>query len=326
MAKTRKASRRSRAQRSNAAPTSSASLRGAFADLQKSPMGADALEEVARQLAGRAGKARPDAHDWTAAVKILEKTLTPHTHGGTWLSHYATTVRDALKDFPGIWPSSIYVPDAPGTRTPREQRYSLEWTSAAPTSVPGIPPSPVQVRDASKTSGYVGVANVVPWWSSSVGTKGWAQAGIGVVYRPRHAISRVTFVPEAQYRYEWIINTEQRLPTPRMVNTGWLRLVAQRVNPVSGIWETYVVRHIELWHGWTGNWGGPFPFFVNQDNGGTGTYPAADPGLQLIATSADTLLLWFIVATYVQSDSGPTCLNKLEAAVPMMQVRDDPLA
>jgi hypothetical protein len=65
---------------------------------------------------------------------------------------------------------------------------------------------------------------------------------------------------------------------------------------------------------------------VNQDNGGTGTYPAADPGLQLIATSADTLLLWFIVATYVQSDSGPTCLNKLEAAVPMIQVRDDQLA
>jgi hypothetical protein len=42
-------------------------------------------------------------------------------------------------------------------------------------------------------------------------------------------------------------------------------------------------------------------------------------------TSGDTLLLWFIVATYVQSDSGPTCLNKLEAAVPVMQVKDDPL-
>jgi hypothetical protein len=111
-----------------------------------------------------------------------------------------------------------------------------------------------------------------------------------------------------------------------MINIGRLRLVAQRVNPVSGVWETYVARHIELWNAWTGNWGGPHPIFVYQDNGGSGTYPAADPGLQLIATSGDTLLLWFIVATYVQSDSGPTCLNKLEAAVPVMQVRDDQLA
>jgi hypothetical protein len=324
MTKTRKASHRARPQRSTAPRISSVSLAQAVVDLEKSLMGADLLEEAARQLAERAGGAQPDEREWTAAIKILEKTLTTHTHGGTALSHYATTIKDAVKIWPGIWPLSIYVPDSPGTRAPQDHRYSLEWTSPAPTSVPGIPPSPVQVREASKVTGYAGVANVVPWWS--IGTKGWAQAGIGVIYRPQHAISRVTFVPEAQYRYEWIINTEQRLPTPRMVNAGRLRLVAQRVNPVSGTWETYVARDIELWRHWTGNWGGPFPFVVYQDNGGTGTYPAADPGLQLIATSADTLLLWFIVATYVQSDSGTTCLNKLEAAVPMMQVRDDQLA
>jgi hypothetical protein len=326
MTKTRKVSHRTRARRSNAPRIPSASLEQALVDLEKSLMGADLLEEAARQLAERAGQAQPDVREWTAAIKILEKTLTPHTHGGTSLSHYATTVQEALRDFPGVWPLSIYVPDSPGTPAPRDHRYSLEWISPAPTSTPGIPPSPVQVREVSKVTGYAGVANVVPWWSSSVGTKGWAQAGIGVLYRPRHAISRVTFVPEAQYRYEWIINTEERLPTPRMVNAALLRLVAQRVNPVSAMWETYVARHIELWRAWTGNWGGPFPFFVYQDNGGTGTYPAADPGLQLIASSADTLLLWFIVATYVQSDSGTTCLNKLEAAVPMMQIRDDQLA
>jgi hypothetical protein len=289
-------------------------------------MDAEVLQHAAKQLGRRTGKARPARRDWTAAVKTLERTLTSHTHGGTWLSHYAVTVRDALKNFPGIWPASLYVPDGPDSTAPRAQRYSLEWTSAAPASVPGIPASPVQVREASKTSGYAGVANVVPWWSSTAGTKGWAQAGIGILYRPRHAISRVTFLPEAQYRYEWIINTEQRLPTPRMVNTGRLRLVAQRVNPISGMWETYLARQVELWNAWSGNWGGPHPIYVSQYNGGSGTYPAADPGLQLIATSGDTLLLWFIVATYVQSDSGPTCLNKLEAAVPMVQVRDDPLA
>jgi hypothetical protein len=324
--KKRKSSNRTGPRRSNAPPIASASLEQAVVDLEKSLMGADLLEEVARQLAERAGKAQPDAREWTAAIKILEKTLTTHTHGGTSLSHYATTIHDAFRDFPGVWPRSLYAPDSPGTRAPRDHRYSLEWTSPALTSTPGIPPSPVQVREASKVTGYAGVANVVPWWSSTNNTKAWAQAGIGVLYRPRHAISRVTFVPEAQYRYEWIINTEQRLPTPRMVNTAWLRLVAQRVNPVSAMWETYIERHIELWRAWTGNWGGPFPVFVYQANGGTGTYPATDPGLQLIATSADTLLLWFIVATNVQSDSGPTCMNKLEATVPTMQIRDDQLA
>jgi hypothetical protein len=184
----------------------------------------------------------------------------------------------------------------------------------------------IQVRNASKADGYVGVANAIPSWDTLLGkVDGYAKAGIGILYKPRHALSRVTFVPEAQYRYEWIIDTAQQTPTPRMKNWGWLQLFAQRWNPVSKMWENYFQRNIEAWGGRAGNWGGPSPVFVHEDNGGTEAYPGSDPGLQLIATSADTLLLWFVVATYVESDRGPTCMNKLEASVPLMWVWDESL-
>jgi len=285
----------------------------------------DSLEDVAQRLARRARTARPGRRRYIVARDALARTLTVNQPGGTVLTHYASGVLTAFKKFPPFaWPAAVYVPDAPGTIAPANHRYSLEWISPDPDSTPGIGPTLIQVRDASKTTGYIGVANAIPSWS--FGASGWAQAGIGILFRPRYALSRITFLPDAQYRWEWVLDTRQITPTPRMVNTGWLRQIAQRVNPTSGAWEIYAERHLELWRVGAGNWGAPGPVFVTDYQGASGTYPGNDPGLQVIATSADTLLLWFIVATYVKSDRGPTCMNKLEATVPFMSVQEDSLA
>ncbi|MFN2387505.1 MAG: hypothetical protein ABR576_14685 [Thermoanaerobaculia bacterium] len=223
----------------------------------------------------------------------------------------------------------VFVPDAPGSSAPPGNRYGVEWISPDPEVTRGIGPVLDQFRDASKSVGYIGVANAIPATASSISgsRRGYAQAALGIVYRPRTALSRVAFVPEAQYRYEWIIETKHPpgTPTPRMRNTGWLRLIAQRLNPVSGAWELELQRNILIWHGSAGNWGGPAPSYVHEAHGGADAYPGKDPGLQIIATKADTLLLWFMVETYVESDHGPVCINKLEASVPLIWVWDTAL-
>jgi hypothetical protein len=325
MARTQRARRRGKRAENARIRLSSASLRQALTNLEQALGQRESLQEVAQRLAQRARTARPGRRRYIMDRDALARTLTVNQPGGTVLTHYASGVLTAFKKFPPFaWPAAVYVPDAPGTVAPANHRYSLEWISPDPDSTPGIGPTLIQVRDASKTTGYIGVANAIPWWS--IGASGWAQAGVGILFRPRYALSRITFVPDAQYRWEWVLDTRQITPTPRMINTGWLRQVAQRVNPISGAWEIYADRHLELWRVGAGNWGGPGPVFVNDYLGGSGTYPGSDPGLQVIASSADTLLLWLIVATYVQSDRGPTCMNKLEATVPLMSVQEDSLA
>lgn len=316
MAKARTAPRRQRAVARKTDAISPASLKRATADLAAALGQRDSLDDIATEL----GEGAPSAD---RASALLSNALTVRDQKSPFFG-YAHRINDIVRDWVTLWPRSLYVPDAPGSSAPAENRYGLQWISPDPEVTRGIGPVLNQFRDASKTVGYVGVANAVPETSRTVGARGYAQAAIGIVYRPRYALSRVTFVPEAQYRWESIIHTKHTpgTPTPRMRNTGWLRLISQRVDPVSGAWELYLQRSILLWHASAGNWGGPAPFYVNDSRGGADSYPGADPGLQLIATKADTLLLWFMAETYVESDQGPDCINKLEASVPVIWVWD----
>ncbi len=305
------------------APISAESLKRATADLQDAILQRDSLEVIARELAR--GSADSDGR---AARSLLARSLTLRDQKASPLFTRGGSVEQIVKEVEARRLPRVYVPDAPGSPAPAINRYGLEWVSPDPAVTPGIGPVLNQFRDASKAVGYIGVANAIPPSAALAGsTHGYAQAAIGIVYRPRTALSRVTFIPDAQYRHEWVIETKHPpgTPTPRMRNTGWLRLLAQRLDPVSGAWDLYIQRNILLWHASAGNWGGPAPFYVNESRGGAETYPGNDPGLQLIATKADTLLLWFMVETYVESDQGPVCLNKLEASVPLMWVWDDPL-
>lgn len=306
-------------------PISAASLKRATADLEQALREHGSLEEVAKELTGDSVRSGRGA----SASEVLSKALTLRDRKGSTLFTHKPGVTGIVTDIEMRRLPRVFVPDAPGSSAPAGNRYGVEWISPEPEVTRGIGPVLNQFRDASKTVGYVGVANAIPGTASSTSgsVKGYAQAAIGIVYRPRSVLSRVHFVPEAQYRYEWIIETKHTpgTPTPRMRNTGWLRLIAQRLNPVSGAWELELQRNILIWHGSAGNWGGPAPFYVNEAHGGADAYPGKDPGLQIIATKADTLLLWFMVETYVESDHGPNCLNKLEASVPLIWVWDTSL-
>lgn len=322
MGKTQRRGRRLAVKKAGRRALSPTSMRQAFLNLEQSLNQRDKMESIAQRLARNSGRTQLSARQYREASRLLSKSLTLRDQK----FRFGANIRDVLKDFPTFWLASLYVPDAPGVNAPPSQRYSVDWTSSDPPFTKGIGPQLIQVRSASKTDGYVGVANAIPTSAALGGrTQGYAEAAVGILYKPRHALSRVTFVPEAQYRYEWIIDTNQKTPTLRMRNAGWLQLFAQRLNPVSEMWETYLQRSIEIWQGGAGNWGGPAPVFVNETHGGAEAYPGSDPGLQLIATNADTLLLWFIVATYVESDQGPTCMNKLEVSVPLMWVWDESL-
>jgi hypothetical protein len=307
------------------APLSAASLKRATVDLEQALRERGSLEEVARQLAGDSVR----SGGGTRASEVLSKALTLRDlKGGTLFTH-KHGVKEIVRDIEMRRLPRVFVPDAPGSSAPPANRYAIEWISPDPEVTRGIGPVLNQFRDASKTVGYIGVANAIPATASSTSgrPRGYAQAALGIVYRPRSVLSRVNFVPEAQYRYEWIIETKHPpgTITPRMRNTGRLRLIAQRLNPVSGAWELELQRDILIWHGSAGNWGGPAPFYVNEAHGGADAYPGKDPGLSIIATKADTLLLWFMVETYVESDHGPVCLNKLEASVPLIWVWDTAL-
>jgi hypothetical protein len=300
-------------------------MRQAMSDLGNGLKRPDTMDNIAGKLAREGTRGGPAARRLSRAKSLLGKTLTFKDRRHTTFHHFGMIVKDILKDFPMFSLPAMYVPDTPGSGAPASQRYQVEWVSPDPEFIKGIGPQLIQVRIASKADGYVGVANAIPTWATLTGGYGYAQAGIGIVYKPRHALSRVTFVPEAQIRYEWVIDTDQTTPTPRMRNAGWLQLFAQRLNPVTGLWESYSQRNIEVWQGSAGNWGGPSPIYVHESHGSAQAYPGSDPGLQVIASSADTLLFWFVVETYVESDRGPTCMNKLEASVPMMWVWDESL-
>ena len=326
MARIQRKARRGRGSGVGVSALSPASLRQAMSDLGNGLTRVDAMDDIARQLLREGIRGGPTARRLSRAKALLGRTLTVKDRKRTTFHGFGMIVKDILKNFPILSLPALYVPDTPGSSAPASQRYQVQWVSPDPEFIKGIGPQLIQVRIASKADGYVGVANAIPTWATLSGSlHGYAQAGIGIVYKPRHALSRVTFVPEAQIRYQWIIDTDQITPTPRMRNWGWLQLFAQRLNPVSGLWESYSQRNIEVWRGSAGNWGGPSPVFVHESHGSTQAYPGSDPGLQVIASSADTLLFWFVVETYVESDRGPTCMNKLEASVPLMWVWDESL-
>ncbi|MBC8647484.1 MAG: hypothetical protein H7X85_09995, partial [Thermoanaerobaculia bacterium] len=182
------------------APLSVASLKRAKADLERGLGERGSLEEIARQLAGdpvRSG-------DGAQAKGLLGKALTLRDLKGSTLFTHETRVTDIVTEIEARRLPKVYVPDAPGSSAPPGYRYGLEWISPDPEVTRGIGPVLNQFRDASKTVGYIGVANAIPGTASSTSgsRRGYAQAALGIVYRPRSVLSRVTFVPEAQYRYE----------------------------------------------------------------------------------------------------------------------------
>jgi hypothetical protein len=217
------------------------------------------------------------------------------------------------------WMDALYVPSgAAGAAVPVDHRYALHWTSA---DLPHL----VQMKSASAESGRLHVVNLTDWTAHTA--SGYAQAAVGVLVRPKQRLARLTFRPEATYTFRHMIDTPSvpgTVPWSRACNRGQLRLVAQRVNPVTGAFTTDVQRCVQLWSDSATSGSTLFT------DSGAGTYPGTDPGLSVIASSADTFALWFIAAVFVGKEdhyrtNRTVCQANLDCAVPAIWVEETPL-
>ncbi len=172
-----------------------------------------------------------------------------------------------------------YLPfDIPG---PVERRYRLTFTGP---DTPGFG----QVKVAAKDSGKLYALNGFPPVGGSA--SGAAEAAIGILVRPAHAISRLTFTPYVSYAF----GHRADVPTGQgkvnfATSAGELDLVVDRINPVTGAGEPFLRKSFPVWQKYTGTGAGYG--WVH----GHGQFPGANLGLQVIAGSGDLLAMWVVV-------------------------------
>ena len=184
----------------------------------------------------------------------------------------------------------------------------------------------MQMKSASAESGRLHVVNLTDWTAHTA--SGYAQAGIGVLVKPASRLCRLTFRPDASYTFRHMIDTPSvpgTVPWSRACNRGSLRLVAQRINPVTGAFETDVQRSVPLWSDSAATGSTLF------SDSGTGTYPGTDPGLTVLGGRGDTFALWFIAGVFVAKEdhyrtNRTICQANLDCAVPAMWIEETPLA
>jgi hypothetical protein len=207
-----------------------------------------------------------------------------------------------------------YLPaDIPG---PLERRYRLSF--AAPQ-----PPGFGQVTVASKETGKLyalGGFQPQPGFAS-----GRAEAAIGILVRPTHPISRLTFEPAVSYAW----GHRADVPTASgkvnwATSRGELVFTVDRINPVTGAGEPYLHKSLELWQKYTGT--GTGYGWIR----GHGQYPGPNVGLQVIAGSGDLLAMWVTIRIdLAKQDYDPTFFTTGQAYVdcdiPFMWVTEVPL-
>jgi hypothetical protein len=236
------------------------------------------------------------------------------------LSAYASALTQVTG--PGIFDLilAMFLPgSAPGASAGRT--YSLAWTDSP---APGI----LQTQGASTATGKLFA--VAQTDRNVLKASGFAQAALGILVKPRHTLTRIRFTPEMTYTYSHVIDTPKvpgDVDWSRATNQGRIRLVAQRLNPVTNQFEDYLQRSLALWSDSSTIGSARY-----QDQG-TASYPGSDPGLLVIGSSADTFALWIIATihvTKVDHDPNPAnrtlCFGALGYDIPVMWAEQDKLS
>jgi hypothetical protein len=122
---------------------------------------------------------------------------------------------------------SLYGP-ANNTRLWADHRYTIEWTYRDSADIAGS-------QVASKTTGHLHVVNVLSPMPPSVHSIGFssggtAHAGVGFLFRPKFALTKVTLTPHVPYNYHYIVDHPTNTTLSIAKTSGRLRLVAYRVN------------------------------------------------------------------------------------------------
>jgi len=214
------------------------------------------------------------------------------------LSHYTVSLAKAAELGAIDVILSMYLPtSAQGAAPP--YTYSLYWNA---NPAPGI----LQTQIASIETGHLFVAGQTD--RTVLSADGYAESGLGILVKPRHALTRIRFTPVVNFSFAHVIDTPivpDDVDWSRASNQGKIRLIAQRLNPVTGRFESYLPKSLPQWSQSSSIGSGRY-----QDRG-TGSYPGSDPGLLVIGSSADIFALWIVASIQVsKEDHDPNPANR----------------
>jgi len=199
---------------------------------------------------------------------------------------------------------------------PVERRYRLAYTGPQPSGFG-------QVKVGSKDTGKLYALNgFLPQGGFASGR---AEAAIGVLVRPIHPISRLTFEPSVSYAFGHRADVATAQGNVNWVtSSGELALSVDRINPITGAGEPFMHKSRSLWQKYTGT--GTGYGWIH----GHGQYPGSDVGLQVIAGSGDLLAMWVSVRVdLAKQDHDPRFFSTgqayIDCDVPLMWVTEVPL-
>jgi hypothetical protein len=172
------------------------------------------------------GAESPLPRHWRKAYQRLlteVRDVVTHTHAHHWL--VSDGVREAIK-YAGLL-DQLYGP-ANDLFLREDHRYSLEWTYRDSTQTAGS-------DSASKATGKVHVVNVLspmppvfdPNGAFSGGT---AHAGVGFLFRPQYALTKLKMTPSIAYRFNYLIDHSSPETLSIAKTRGFVRLLAFKVN------------------------------------------------------------------------------------------------
>ena len=168
------------------------------------------------------GAESPLPRHWHKAYQRLlteVRDVVTHTHAHHW--PVSDSVSEAIK-YAGLL-DQLYGP-ANDQFLREDHRYSLEWTYRDSTQTAGS-------DSASKATGKVHVVNVLspmppvfdPNGAFSGGT---AHAGVGFLFRPQYALTKLKMTPSIAYRFNYLVDHSSPETLSIAKTRGFVRLLA----------------------------------------------------------------------------------------------------
>jgi hypothetical protein len=207
----------------------------------------------------------------------------------------------------------VYVPDRPGTTSPPDLRYKLEWTDMLPPLVSEFDPVAHATRWRDQDAAASKVQGTSNARSNTNGEVTDVQAGVGVLYQPSTNGGVFQFRPLVLWR-SWVsISTDAPpiappWPIATAQSYGAVRMVAQSWRAADGgDFRTDAISTVDLWNYFTTT---PNRIWAHDDSGIA--TPEAGGWIELPANRKRVYALWAIVRAWSKGTyAGPSLSSAL---------------
>jgi hypothetical protein len=244
------------------------------------------------------------SRDFTSTHLKVSRHMGQTLRGGSfsWPDHFMDPWADFEPGFLARPEFRVYVPDLPGSTSPPDLRYSLEWTDMLAPLVNVWDPVAHAARWRDQDAAASKVAGTAYCRSNTNGDVTDAQAGVGVLYQPATSGGVFQFRPSVQWR-SWVSISADAPPNspPWPLATaqsyGAVRMVVQSWRAADGSdFRTDAIRTVDLWNYFTST---PNRVWSQEDSGFAN--PWADGWLELPANHRRVYALWAIVRGWSKS-------------------------